>query len=397
VSSPADQERGLSKWTLKTGVWILAGFLLVTIALILSAREEERNFPSVTNTRASGYAALAELIQRDGYDLVLDRSVRPKFDKSDVLFITSFDYSYSDQADSPFAAPSEPQANPYQTAVLDHLAKGGRVIEVFNSTSFRGTSDLALMPRVAEPASEKGKPFTINVPYGGVSYTSLDLQEDPYDAWAVDDNPFISFYKVGPGRMVTVADGIFAANRFLDDQENAAFFLAVLHTVAPPGSKIVVLEAGIGNADDPSAANTLGTWAEAARWQAVLLFVVLVFTLGRRFGLPIVERRRVRGSRELFDAIADVFRRTGNTTLALDNLLAECETRVRKTLNMGPKGTRKEMFAHVPAALKDQFFKVAEFASLGARAPEAAREAAKLLALLEAFEKDSRASRGLKR
>lgn len=393
----ADQERGLSRWIVTSGAWILAGFLVITVSLILTGREGDNAFPSVTSTRASGYAAFAELLRRDGYHVSLDRSVKPKLQSNDVVVMTSYDYAIDAVPSNPFSDVPTLEENPYKSLINDHLKSGGRVIEVYNRDSLAGTRDLLERPHLAEWSADSDRSYSITVPYTDPIDPSIDLGVQPYVAWYVDGNPYASYYSVGDGLYLTITEGMLANNRFLDEKDNASFALELVHSVAKPGSRIVFLEAGIGNIDEASPTNTLGPWAEAARWQMVILFGVLVFTLGRRFGLPVVERRKVFGSRELFDAVADVFRRTGNTGLALDNVLSECESRVRKTLNMSPATPRKDVFSQVPAELKDQFFKVAEYASLGVRPQDAAREAARLTKLLDAFERDSRASRGLKR
>jgi hypothetical protein len=173
--------------------------------------------------------------------------------------------------------------------------------------------------------------------------------------------------------------------------------LKVVRTVAPSGGTLVFDESMIGNAEAPTVANTLGKWAVAARWQAGILFVVLIYTLSRRFGLPVTERRSVRGSRELFDAISDVFRRTGNTGLALDNLLVECDQRIRRVLSAPNSAKRSDILQMAPVALREQYLHVSEHANANSSPRKAADAARKLLDTLVAFENDSRAVRGLKR
>lgn len=389
----------MRRWLLGTGVWILSGILLVTISLILSIREEDQSFPSITNVRASGYAAFAELLRRDGYIVAIDRHVRPRLAPSDVVFATSFDSFIPSEFEEygPLDSTEETPVEPYLQVIKAHLAKGGNAIEVLNRRNFKLASSLAERPRNAESARDSDLRVPLTVPYGSSAWTSVELDHETYDAWFMDDEPFVSYMAHEGGLLVTVADGLPITNRYLDEGQNAEFFLNVVRSVADPGSKIVFVEAGIGNAESPSVVNTLGQWAVAARWQAVFLFVVVVLTLGIRFGLPVVERRTVRGSRELFDAVADVLRRTRNTGLSLDSLLMECDQRIRSVTKAGAQSARHEFLALVPKELKDQYLKVAEMSALGPHPDEATKEAMKLLSLLESFERDSRAARGLRR
>ncbi len=391
-----DQGGRLSRWTITTGAWFLAGFLLITIALILSVRDEDQSFPSITNVRASGYAAFAELLRRDGYEVVIDRSVRPQVKPEDLAFATSFDVYIPNEWEE-MSEDYVPEPAPYQDVIKAHLEAGGKAIEVFNRENFALASSLVEQPRYVEWSGDLDTQYLINAPYGSSAYTALDIYTESYDAWYMDEEPFVSYIAHKGGLLVTVADGLPITNRFLDEHHNAAFFLDIVRGIAAPGSRIVFIEAGIGNAETPSVVNTLGQWAVVARWQIVLLFVVVVLTLGIRFGLPTAERKRVRGSRELFDAVGDVLRRTRNTGLALDNLLLEVDQRIRTVTKSAPTTARHEFLRLAPSDLQAQYMKVAEMCGISPHPGDASREAAKLLALLQDFERDSRAARGLKR
>lgn len=393
MRSTADQERGLGRWTIKTGVWILAGLLVLTIALVFSAREETVSYPSITNTKASGYAAFAELLRRDGYEVALDRSPRPKYAKTDVVIAPVRPLQEMD-----FEAPfGEPKPEARYDALLEHVRQGGTVIELIHWEQFRRGSEEAQAARTVVAANDPKRAYRINMIYNPFEPTTFDIVEASYGAWFLGEYSFVYFTRVGDGLLVTVGEGLPATNRFLGEEQNAAFFLDIVRSAAPAGSRIVFDEAGIGNADAPTVTNTLGRWAEFARWQALALFVIVVFTLSRRFGLPETERRRVKSSRELFDAISDVFRRTANTGLALDNLLIECDHRLRSVLNAPSSLKRSEVLRLVPAVVRDQYLVVSELANANAPPRKSVEHAAKLLSLVEAFEQDSRAARGLRR
>jgi hypothetical protein len=383
-----------------TGVWALAGVLLITIALIFSAREERRGFPSVTNTRASGYSAFAELLRRDGYKVRLERSVRPRFAKHEVVIALTRggdeEFDESTITDLVEGAPVDVHAE----QIVKHLENGGRAIEIVNTVHFDFASDeTALAERFAVSPVDSNRRYSLSLPSSTSAYTAFDVYSAPYDAWDVGEYPYVEYMRHGDGLLVLVGEGLPATNRFLDAEkrQNAEFFLNLVRNVAPTGATIVFDESGIGNAEEPTVANTLGEWAVAARWQAGLLFVVLIYTFARRFGLPETEARAVRSSRELFDAIADVFRRTSNTGLALDNLLVECDQRIRRVLNVSSVAKRSDILQMAPTQLRDQYLLVSEHANANSSPRAATAVAAHLLKLLDEFEHDSRAVRGLKR
>jgi hypothetical protein len=376
-------------------VWALLGVLLVTVALIFSAREDRQGYPSVTNMRASGYAAFAELLRRDGYQVRLERGVRPEFARDEVVIAVTRPYFNKDDAwDAPL---SDPRLHPHEEQILQHLENGGAVIELINWEQFERASGQAVGARTVVSASDPARTYLLSLPNNPFETTTYATEATSYGAWFLGEYSYVDYTVHGDGMLVTVGEGLPLTNRFLDREQNAEFGLALVRSVAPRGSKLVFDESGIGNAEAPSVANTLGPWAVAARWQAILLFVVLLYTLSRRFGLPETEKRAVRASRELFDAVSDVLRRTGNTGLALDNLLIECDQRMRRVLNAPGTMKRSDLLQAVPAALREQYLRVSEHANANVPSRKATEQAARLLALLEAFERDSREVRGLKR
>lgn len=416
MRTAGNNEGRLSRWTVNTGAWILVGLLIFTAALLFSARVEERIFPSVTNVQPSGYAAFAELLKRDGYDVVLDRSVSPTLEQGDVVVSTKFgDYFNDDDpaAFDPFGdefsgfdefdefdfEEYDPWDNllPHEEALVEHLEAGGTVINVFSRMNFAQAESYAQASATVTSSSDPDRTLKITVPDGLSAFPALPYDQAIYVGWYIDGAMFVTYTSVEEGLLVSIGDGLGLSNRYLDKEQNAEFYLNLFREVAPEGSRIVILEAGIGNAVTPSVTNALGSWAVAARWQMLLLFVVLVFTLAKRFGLPEVDKRGQRGSRELFDAIADVFRRSGNTGLALDNLLIEVDDRIKSVIHASSTLNRSLMLQRVPKDLKERYLNVSELAVSACRPREAVEGAQKLIEQLEQFEADSRSARGLKR
>jgi len=68
--------------------------------------------------------------------------------------------------------------------------------------------------------------------------------------------------------------------------------------------------------------------------QILVLFGVIVLTLGVRFGLPVTERRTQQGQRELIDAIADVYCRSRSSAIALDAAYVAANQRIRRAYKL---------------------------------------------------------------
>jgi hypothetical protein len=65
-----------------------------------------------------------------------------------------------------------------------------------------------------------------------------------------------------------------------------------------------------------------------------VFFLVVIFTLGIRFGLPAIERRNQMGQREMIDAISDVYNRSRSTSVALDVAYQNADYRIRRGLKL---------------------------------------------------------------
>ena len=382
-----------------TAAWLLAGFLLITAALLFSAREERLAYPSATNVRASGYAAFAELLRRDGYHVTVDRSISPRIDRDSLAISTFFGSSTSGDFEvGMIGEPLQPDGpEPYLESLAKHVRAGGSVLSIQHRRYFDRAANLSTDPRPIVSRADEERTYEINAPYTTEMTAITGLEEIDYWGWYMRGYPFVKYLASGDGVMVSVADGLPATNRFLDQNDNAEFMLDLVRRLAAKGSEVVFVEAGIGNFESPTVARTLGDWAVAARWQMLLLFAVLLFTLGRRFGLAERDRLVHRGSRELFDAVADVFRRSGNTGLALDNVLGECDQRTRAVLRVPRSLKRSDLLQRVPHNLREQYLNVSELAVARTTPRVAAVAAARLLELLERFETDSREARGMKR
>jgi hypothetical protein len=144
-------------------------------------------------------------------------------------------------------------------------------------------------------------------------------------------------FQVGKGRILVANDGDFVTNRFIDRADDARAALAMVAMVAPPGAHLIFTEAAFGHVVPPSLMETIGPWAYAGWQQLLFLGVVVVYTLGKRFGIPDEVRPPQRGSRELLDAISDTYMRGRHTQAAMQSALDRTEVQLRSALRV-PRG-----------------------------------------------------------
>ncbi|MFQ3678764.1 MAG: hypothetical protein SNJ74_12590, partial [Fimbriimonadaceae bacterium] len=151
-----------------------------------------------------------------------------------------------------------------------------------------------------------------------------------FDLWSRVDGGFVRIRPLGQGRVFYVQDGTAATNRFIDQFDNAAFLLSVVADAAGPKRKVAIVDVLAGVSSEPSALGFIGPWAEAMGWQVVVLFVVVAWTWGSRFGLPVAWRGREVGTRELVDALADTMQRSGVASAALAAVVEDADHIVRR-------------------------------------------------------------------
>ena len=393
MSTARRTDRRVNRWGFSFTIWGLAGVLVVSLAVLFISRSESQSFPSTTNVKPSGVAAFAELLRRDGFDVSLNREQKPKLEPDDLVIFVTLPYD-------PFAAfqevleelesEEEPYASPTEEALAIHVLLGGRVLQVFMEKGFAEASKSAKNSLTVTSKIAGSDVYQVNArPYSDPS-TTLPIAEAAYRGWSYPGAILTLHYPVEDGAVVTIADGIGMTNRFLGENDNAAFYLHLVRQMAGDGRRVVFVEAGIGNFDKTTVYTMLGSWSTAARWQVLLLLAVIIFTFGVRFGLPDRRRRVQRGSRELVEAVATAMRRGKKSGTALNLLLQEVDERIRKATGTPAGSDRLKLLQGVPADLREQYLKVEEMIAFETSVHKAASAAQALLAALQAFEADTR-------
>lgn len=349
-------------------VAIWAGLLVLTAALVLFSRSEGASRPSAVNTRPSGMAAFAELLRRDGFEVVFDRSSRPELRATDLAIAVSAPSEDVLGLLSGRNLEREEEERAQAKILEDHLKKGGALIET-------------QVPLDLDAASRSLD--RVEMALAGQTYTVARARNFTASSILLD-------VPQKDARYSRPEDGLFLNNRFLDEYDDAAYGLALVRGLAP-GKRVVFLEALAGNRQAETLLSSLGDWAIAARNQILLLFLVVIWTMGRRFGVPETDDTPQRGVRELVDAVADVFRRSKQARFALSTVRAEVLERIRLALR-APVGSKEaDLVAKTPPELREAMAHTRRLLEGEKLGPDVAMSAAKrLLHAIQAFERDSR-------
>lgn len=371
-----------SRSPLVTAALALMGVLVVSMGLVALGTRESRAFPSAESYLPSGSAAFAELLRQSGYKVVVEHRVKPQLQRGDLVIAFNLSAPIGRSLISSEANQEEIDAT--KDVISNFVKAGGKVLSLPVSPDFadqsRNLYDKKLVIRSA--AGSAASVSWAEYPSPGFY---LDAGGKPIQLWGItepkgdesdeiDDNkPFVMQKNVGKGSEVNIAAGVIATNRFIDRQQNALVLFSAVNVLARPGSRVVFVEATFGNGQNPGLLAMIGPWALAAWFQILFLAAVVIYTLGKPFGLPDAERRQQRGARDLMDAMADTLRRGRMSKLALKTVFDDTQRVLRKLYRGKREPDRVEMEANNMTELQRALNKIEAAAEIGAPEDMAAK------------------------
>lgn len=149
-------------------------------------------------------------------------------------------------------------------------------------------------------------------------------QEDAVDLYGDSLGAGVAAIPIGKGWLVVVSDGAFASNSNLNRSDNAVFLSNVLSQFAKSGDQVLFDEYHHQTGDysgGPSLWVALGRPAQLALGQALLVFLVLVWAVGMRFGTPVpLLRGTRRNSAEYVQSLAALYQRAGASVTSLETI-----------------------------------------------------------------------------
>ena len=315
--------------------WVLLGLLILSSGLLVLGSRESTSQPSATSYGPSGTRVLAELLRETGYKVEISRLAKPKLRNGDLaigFIVKQRQFNFGGPPDSP-------KDTPTKKAIRSHVESGGRALIFQVPSDFVSASKLANSSthEISVPSSIHER--NLSVSRGDTdSYESTELVSSETDGYTVGfaegDQPWFRIFGKGKGILGVVYDATGATNRFIDRSANADSFDRIVRFLAQQGGRIVFIEALHSAPVDPGLIASIGSWASAAWWQVILLFMLICYTLGKRFGLPEVVRGRQRGGRELVDAYGDVLSRSNKPQIPLKKIVREVDREVRRRFSI---------------------------------------------------------------
>lgn len=157
----------------------------------------------------------------------------------------------------------------------------------------------------------------------------------------------------GDGVVFECTDWQWLSNEYLREADNGAFILAVVRKLLPEGGVIYFDDAGQGDLEQERVAR--GFWAIApvgvriAFAHLLLLTVVVMYSVGKRFGLPRPALPRPPAFGEYVEALAGVYERARAAQPALSIIVDDLRRRLCRQRGLPAGATLLQLIQALPA------------------------------------------------
>lgn len=369
------RQRALDRIGSFLGFWWVPVLLLgLSTALFFLGSGSVDGRASSTNYDAGGFRALAELLERDGYKVRVDRSSRP-MTKDVALFIVP--------------VPAERDKFTYYESP-DGWPSGVAAEIKRRSDANQPTLELALSDRSARKR-EARQVLNFGIATGLNAQLSPNLRRSGSDILTTED--WIPVLSLGEGLVYRAHDAALYSNELIDQADHAALALKIVHMVSPGKGTIVFGEQLVSGISEDSLWQQLGPWGPALYWQVLLLAIVIAFTVSQRFGPPILDQFQSRGSSALVLAFAELQRRSRKTDLAVSQIARNLDLRLRSSLQLSSAASREERDSRLPEELKSALEALDFVSSPGVSPNRAAAVAGRACRLTDEFVRSRRNGR----
>ncbi len=320
-----------SQRILFAGVGVVTVLALVSFALVSLGSTDNSVHPTSLSADPGGSLALYRLLESEG--VPIERLFSPlRKDRPDIGMVLVFQRGYRDAAawGPEFIDDGFGESVVIVRARTNHVLPSRRdyhAVEV--------TSSVRAFSQIGRVGS-------------GENLTLIDGQPVIVDS---NDLPLVAVSTVGSRTYVEVGNGAMFLNRFLGHDDNAKLLVSIVKSLLPEGKKLALPEYVYGVTSPDNLFTRLGPAYSATLIQLLLMLVLAIYTLGRRFGYPDAEVPTKPGTGDFVRALGEAFRRAKGTDIVLETELRRALRRVSQRLNLPADLTVDEKLARVPGDL----------------------------------------------
>ncbi|GEM_PF-3491302 len=341
----------------------LSFFGLAMFMIAALGKPDYRVFPSSLNSQPGGTLGAAAVLERAGVKLerVYVQPLREETRGKIVLvyLVNSAYYSEEDDAFSDSVAEEFPLA---------------KAVVVASLTDKLPPRDIPELPAISEfPAFKRVKRISAwpaETLRGQRARIPLQMTEQR--------TVLAEFVPNAKVPTVYISSGSSLLNRFIGKADNAEMLLAIIKALAPNGETVVLPEYFYGVTAPDNLFTRLGPSYSASAIQAALMFALLIYALGKRFGYPEADAVTHPGAPRYFRAIGELFRRGRSTDVVLDAALNRALRIAGKKYALGADLNKEEKLRRIPGKVGDLMRSISGLASSKVSPKDALRLVAQL-------------------
>lgn len=216
--------------------------------------------------------------------------------------------------------------------------------------------------RLTKPGDWKAKP-TLPLPYlKGIKEVSgkdagwrLEPQGDSWVPLLHDARgTIIALRELELGVIIESIDADLFTNKHLRDADNARLLLALVREQLAPNSVIYIDDAGQGDLREDKEGNFwrgVAAGGKLAFFHLMLLTAVVMFSVGKRFGLPRPSRIRMPAMGEYISAMAQLYQNAQAAQVALDVIVDEVRRKQCRRAGLPAGATLLQLIHALPQDL----------------------------------------------
>lgn len=334
----------ISLQNIRTDTKILFGSLvaiaILSVITVLNSPAPAAPALSIRNDRADGAMALQRWLQRAGYEVEEVLSLSKQLAEVDVLFILEPDELYSDA----------------QVQLINEWVRKGNTLIVCGSPGILNALlepyELSIQYRILQAESASSAAPTLLHPTFDAAaitfgYPISSTRPEAVPHLFIDNHPVLMSLRTQLGQVWAAGIPFSFTNRGIRDEGNAKLIANLLANI-PANAVIGFDEASHGYGDETALDFNGWLFGTAPGWGVLLAVAITVVYLalrGRHFGqiIPLPDDRLRRESGEYIQAMAALFRRSGERAEMLKHYESQLRRQLSKRYALDPKLENSEL------------------------------------------------------
>lgn len=322
-------KQGKGCFALMVGLGVLG---LIAFGLASLSRTSNDLVLSSLSPEPGGSLALYQLLKAEG--IPVERAMSEPEDASKFGLSISFDWDYNVSV-AISGKGSIPKSIPVQIRMsIQSDLKPKRMLQ---STPME--SDFAALP----------SKLTLETPE--TVHFQNDRRAEPLFYRVGTSAPVITGRPSDESYFVMIPTGQAFLNRYISSGDNAQLIVSLVKAFLPEGKKVLIPEYLYTSAQEDTLFSRLGPAFTSFVIQLLVIFVFVIYSLGKRFGYPPIDVPRKPGSADFVAALGEAFRRGKSSDIVLQTEFKGAMRLIVRRLNLPADVSDSDVFRRLPMQL----------------------------------------------